>query len=83
MRRSNRTKEEIIANILKNCLAGANKTTIIHKSNSNFAETTPYLNCLTQSGLVTIIGCFPTTYKTTDEGKDFLNRLNELHKLKP
>ncbi len=76
-----RTKEEIIASILKNCLFGASKTAIIYKSNSNHVAALPYINYLTKNGLLTLVGFSPITYKTTDKGKEFLNELTDLNGL--
>jgi predicted transcriptional regulator len=71
-----RTKEEIIASILKICLSGSSKTVVVYQSNLNFKTVDPYLNSLMKNGLV---AAMDGKYKTTDKGKELLATIKDAH----
>ncbi len=76
-----RTKEEVIINVLEACLAGSNKTTVVHRCNLNFNTVTPYLEILMKNKLIELIDDNSVKYKITDKGKEFLAMLKEIHAL--
>ncbi len=76
-----RTKEEIIVTILETCLAGANKTVVVYKSNLNFATVVPYLESLMRNGFIAMIEDTHIKYITTDKGKELLGGLKEIHEM--
>jgi len=71
-----RREIEVIRDILKVCLRGANKTKIVYHANLNFTRLSMYLRMLLSFGFVSEVDTPSGTiiYKTTKDGVDFLNR---------
>ena len=73
--RRKRSRTEVIADILNEALAGANKTRLMYRCNLNFARFNHYLQELLDAGLVKCIDANPegiVLYKTTDRGRELL-----------
>ncbi|MFQ6084823.1 MAG: winged helix-turn-helix domain-containing protein [Candidatus Bathyarchaeia archaeon] len=78
-----RNSLEIIEDILRASLGGARITEIVYKTNMNFKRTKRYLEFLLENGLIS--AQTPTSnvkvYKTTEEGKGFLETFPDLKRL--
>jgi len=74
----NRSRYEIMAWIMQNCLLPRSKTHIIHKGNLSFAQTNAYLSLLTSLGLLSQGN---GKYETTDKGRQFISAYNHLDKI--
>jgi predicted transcriptional regulator len=70
-----RSKEQIISQILEVCCEGANKTTIVYKTNSNSANVNSYLKMLLKNRLVKISR---RSYITTSKGIEILENLKKI-----
>ncbi|RZN38059.1 MAG: hypothetical protein EFT35_05280 [Methanophagales archaeon ANME-1-THS] len=68
-RKVQRSKLEIMADILFVARNGAGKTAIVYRANLNFTRLKSYLTCLEAKGLLENIG---TVYKSTERGNEFL-----------
>jgi predicted transcriptional regulator len=73
---------DIIASILESAVNGAKKTRIMYRAALNFKQLQRYLPLLVKRGLII---CADTNkggvYKTTEKGRDFLQKYEELRKL--
>jgi len=76
--RTHRSKFEITAEIMQNCLLPRGKTYIMYRGNMSFAQTNAYLSLLTSQGLL-----FKENgkYATTGKGRQFISAYNELGKI--
>ncbi len=75
MKKTRRTRIEIITEILKVCCnGGVNKTKIVYSTNLNFKITDNYLKSLVNKGYI-IAG---ETYQISESGRDFLNKITEI-----
>ena len=73
-----RSKFEIMAEIMQNCLSPRGKTHIMYKGNLSFTQTNAYLNMLTS---LRLLSQTDTKYATTDKGRQFISAYNELGKI--
>ncbi len=71
-----RSKEQIISQILDICCEDVNKTTIVHKTNSNSANVNLYLKMLLENKLVRSNDRY---YRTTSKGFEILENLRRIH----
>ena len=76
-----RYKDQILLNILQVCGGGTSKTQIVYKSGLNFRTVVPYLDLLTQSGLVVREEGDIPVYRTTEKGEAALGHLQEIERL--
>lgn len=74
-----RSKDEVMANILKICLTGSNKTVVVYQSNLNFKTIIPCLDTLMRNGFITPMDGNPMKYKTTEKGKELLAIIEGIH----
>jgi predicted transcriptional regulator len=74
----NRSKYEIIAGIVQNCLSPRRKTHIMYTNSLSFAQTNAYLNLLISLGLLTQVG---GEYETTNKGRQFISAYNNLGRI--
>lgn len=74
----NRSKHEIMAGIVQNCLSPRGKTHIMYKNGLSFAQVNTYLNLLISLGLLTKEN---GKYKTSDKGRQFIAAYNNLSKI--
>jgi predicted transcriptional regulator len=74
----NRSRFEIIAGIMQNCLLPRGKTHIMYKGNLSFTQTNAYLSLLTS---LRLLSQTDSKYETTDKGRQFLSAYNELGKI--
>ncbi len=74
----NRSKYEIIASIVQNCLSPRGKTYIMYKSSLSFAQANAYVNLLISIGLLAQQN---GKYETTDKGRQFISAYNNLGKI--
>lgn len=72
-----RSKLEILMDILKICIDGANKTKIVYLANINFKTASPYLDQLARNGLIDVGLNSQTKYKTTDKGIKFIENFEQ------
>jgi predicted transcriptional regulator len=63
-----RSKYQIISQILNICVGGACKTKIVYRGNLNFRTVNPYINLLTQKGLLMTNKGRNVSYETTNSG---------------
>jgi len=71
---------EIICDILRICLGGAAKTSIVYRANLNFTRLNKYLNMLLGMGYISLsVACgegnkdeMKIVYSTTEQGRAFL-----------
>ena len=73
--REQRSKLEIITDILFVARNGAKKTEIVYKANLNFTRVTSYLAYLEGKGLIEHSGAL---YTSTSRGKEFLRDYQEM-----
>jgi predicted transcriptional regulator len=76
--RTHRSKFEITAEIMQNCLLPRGKTYIMYNGNMSFAQTNAYLSLLTSQGLLSQEN---GKYETTDKGRQFISAYNQLGKI--
>jgi predicted transcriptional regulator len=74
----NRSRHEIIASIVQNCLSPRGKTYIMCKSSMSFAQANAYLNLLISLGLLAREN---GKYETTDKGRQFISAYNNLGRI--
>jgi len=63
----------IISQILEVCVGGASKTKIVYQSNLNFTTVIPYLDLLSNRGLIEASRGEHVVYKTTERGVKLMN----------
>jgi len=63
-----RSKSDIMLEVLNVCRNGASKNRIIYRANLNFNIATPYINLLSEKGLLSIRDGPGTFYETTPQG---------------
>jgi predicted transcriptional regulator len=69
-----RSRDAIISIILDVCAEGANKTAIVYKANLNFRTVNPYIELLTNNGMIhTRIENKLKVYETTTRGLSLLD----------
>jgi predicted transcriptional regulator len=73
-----RSKSAIILNILSICTKGASKTKIVYRANLNFKTATPYIELLSQNGLLHERGDSSRLYETTPHGIEVMKTLRQL-----
>lgn len=73
-----RSKSEIILNILTLCVKGASKTKIVYRANLNSKTATPYIELLSEKGLLNIRTCSSIVYETTPLGIEVMKTLRQL-----
>jgi predicted transcriptional regulator len=73
-----RSKSAIILNILSVCTKGASKTKIVYRANLNFKTATPYIELLSQNGLLHARGDSGRLYETTPHGVEVMKTLRQL-----
>ncbi len=67
-----RCKEEIISQILEICCQGVHKTAIVYKANLNFRTINPYIELLSNKGLIEVD---QGSYTITSRGIDTLRSM--------
>jgi predicted transcriptional regulator len=73
-----RSKSEIILNILTICTKGASKTKIVYRANLNFKTVTPYIDLLSEKGLLNARQGSGIIYETTLQGFEVMKTLRQL-----
>jgi predicted transcriptional regulator len=73
-----RTTFEIYAKMLQICQKPQNKTRMMYKTNTSYTSFKKYLNQLQQKNLLQQQADNKNTYKTTQRGKVFLEKYDEL-----
>jgi len=68
-----RSCDMIISQILEVCVGGASKTKIVYQSNLNFTTVIPYLDLISNRGLIEASRGEHVVYKTTAEGVKLMN----------
>lgn len=84
MRRSRRSRTEVVTDILSDGLVRANKTRLMYRRNLNFARFNRYLGELLDAGLVECINAnlrVIALYKTTGKGRELLGVLRKASEL--
>jgi len=71
----NRSRFEIVADIMQACLVPRGKTRIMCKVKLNFTQANDYLNQLTSLGLLSKEN---GKYETTEKGRRFISAYNRL-----
>jgi len=73
---------DIIASILESATSGVKKTRIMYKAALNFRQLQRYLPLLIKRGLINYAETNKgAVYKTTEKGRDFLKKYEELKRL--
>ncbi len=79
-----RFRDQILAAILEKCNGmGASKTRVVYSSNMNFNTIKPYLEMLTNDGLLEVVDGKHPLFKTTSKGTEALEHLKALEVLMP
>jgi predicted transcriptional regulator len=73
-----RSKSDIMLEVLNVCRKGASKTRIVYRANLNFNTATPYIDLLSEKGLLNIIEGPGTLYETTPQGMEAIKTLRQL-----
>jgi predicted transcriptional regulator len=76
--REQRSKLDIMADILFVARNGANKTEIVYKANLNFTRVKSYLTYLENRGLIEISG---PLYQSTAKGNEFLRDYQQMKEI--
>jgi len=76
----NRSRTEIVSNILDAANGGATKTKIMYKAFLSYAQLKEYLSILIENNLIEYIDG-THTFKTTEKGLNFLKMHNEMGEL--
>jgi predicted transcriptional regulator len=76
----NRSRTEIVGNILDAANGGTTKTKIMYKSFLSYAQLKEYLSVLIENNLIESLEG-TQTYKTTEKGLNFLKMHNEIGEL--
>lgn len=76
--KTNRSRFEITAEILNECLLPQCKTHIMYKDNLSFAQANAYLTMLTTRGLLTRDN---GRYETTAKGRQFISAYNQISEI--
>ena len=77
----NRSRTEIVCNILDATNGGATKTKIMYKAFLSYAQLREYLSILIENNLLYLDGT--QTYKTTEKGLNYLKMHNAIGELLP
>ena len=78
----NRSRTEIVSNILDTSNGGATKTKIMYKAFLSYGQLREYLSVLIENNLLEYIEG-TQTYKTTEKGLYFLRKYDEIQELLP
>jgi predicted transcriptional regulator len=78
----NRSRTEIVINILDAANGGTTKTKIMYIAFLSYTQLTEYLSVLTDNNLIEYIDG-TNKFKTTEKGLNYLNIHNESRKLLP
>ena len=78
----NRSRTEIVSNILDAANGGTTKTKIMYFAFLSYNQLNEYLSLLIENNLIEYLDG-TKTYKTTEKGLRFLQMHNELRKLLP
>lgn len=73
-----RSRDEIIAQILRICSDGASKTRLVYQANLNFKTVNPYIELLVKNDMIEIKEGKNKVYKTTNKGKELLENFEEI-----
>jgi predicted transcriptional regulator len=73
-----RSKSDIMLEVLNVCRNGASKTRIVYRANLNFNIATPYIDLLSEKGLLSIRDGPGTLYETTTQGMVAIKTLRQL-----
>jgi predicted transcriptional regulator len=76
----NRSRTEIVSNILDAANGGVTKTKIMYKAYLSYNQLREYLSVLIENNLIEYIDG-TQTYKTTEKGLHFLKMYNEIAEL--
>ena len=76
----NRSRTEIVSNILDAANGGVTKTKIMYKAYLSYNQLREYLSVLIENNLIEYING-TQTYKTTEKGLHFLKMYNEMAEL--
>ena len=74
----NRSKSDIMLEVLDVCRNRVSKTRIVYKANLNFNIATPYIDFLSEKGLLSISEGPRTFYETTPQGLEAIKTLRQL-----
>ena len=78
----NRSRTEIVGNILDAANGGATKSKIMYKAFLSYGQLKEYLSVLIENNLLEYIEG-TQTYKTTEKGLYFLRKYDEIQELLP
>jgi predicted transcriptional regulator len=78
----NRSRTEIVSNILEAANGGVTKTKIMYKAFLSYNQLKEYISILIENNLIEYLDG-TQTYKTTEKGLHFLKMHNEIKKLLP
>ena len=76
----NRSRTEIISNILDSANGGASKTKIMYKAYLSYNQLKEYLSLLIENNLIEYLDG-TRTFKTTEKGLNYLKMHNEIGEL--
>ena len=76
----NRSRTEIVGNILDSANGGATKTKIMYKAFLSYGQLKEYLSVLTENNLIEYLDG-TQTFKTTEKGLNYLLKHNEMQEL--
>lgn len=78
--RKNRSRLQIVADILQVAKNGSNKTRIMYQANLSFELLRRYVDFLKRSGLLQTVDRDGKSYVTTEKGHRFLEEYDELRR---
>ena len=78
----NRSRTEIVSDILNSANGGATKSKIMYKAFLSYGQLKEYLSVLIENNLIEYLDG-TQIYKTTEKGLNFLKKYEELQELLP
>ena len=64
--------------ILTICIGGASKTRVVYEANLNFRTARPYIDLLSERGLIAVLEGNRLVYETTLRGMELLRSLEKI-----
>jgi predicted transcriptional regulator len=81
IRKSNRGKIEIMANMLNIATAPIGKTRMMYSANLSYQQVLFYLKDLQEKRLIEVIGEGASMYCTTEKGREFISNFSKMSEL--
>jgi predicted transcriptional regulator len=81
VRKNNRGKIEIMANMLNIATAPIGKTRMMYSANLSYQQVLFYLKELQKNRLIEVVGEDAVVYRTTEKGREFISYFSKMSEL--